>query len=342
VADTKIEWTWTPRPGGKMAPGYTFNGWRGCQKVSPGCANCYAETMSGRNPGTLGEWGSAEEGGVRVVGAEAYWRLPAVWDAESARSNERRKVFALSLGDWLEAWDGPVKNSRGESGRVHPDEPDRWEWGEARFLSPFGVVPLTLAHVRMRLLAAVYLRSNLDWLLLTKRPQNWRPLVAEVVNLTPRGAGWDEFRAWLGRWLGGDAPANVWFGISAENQPTLKHRAPPAEAVPTVCRWVSYEPSLGPLDVADLDPARWHWIIAGGESGSGARPFDVAWARACRDQCRAKGIAFYLKQLGAEPTEGGVRVALDMIDRLKGARPEEWPEDLRVREYPAVDRTGCA
>lgn len=100
-----------------------------------------------------------------------------------------------------------------------------------------------------------------------------------------------------------------------------------------------------------------HWVITGGESGNGARPYNVAWARQLRDECRKTGIAFFLKQMGAFPVDHIDRLRewprgapsindllheprLQMgdcfhrvhLDHSKGSDPSEWPEDLRVRE----------
>jgi protein gp37 len=80
----------------------------------------------------------------------------------------------------------------------------------------------------------------------------------------------------------------------------------------------------------DHDGPALHWVIVGGESGPGARPFDVAWARSTVEQCKAAGVAVFVKQLGARPVEFG---RIPLADR-KGGDPSEWPEDLRVREMP--------
>jgi hypothetical protein len=90
------------------------------------------------------------------------------------------------------------------------------------------------------------------------------------------------------------------------------------------------------------------WVIVGGESGAGARPFDLAWARAIVAQCKAAGVPVFVKQLGAKP----IRLARDgdgfhevpALRNKKGGDPAEWPEDLRVREFPADRRapTGSA
>ena len=86
-----------------------------------------------------------------------------------------------------------------------------------------------------------------------------------------------------------------------------------------------------------------NWIIVGGESGPGARPFDIDWARSIVEQCRTAGVRCFVKQLGARPrygnTEGYSRVirgeAIEPTDR-KGGNMNEWPADLRVREWPKV------
>ncbi|MEL6706075.1 MAG: DUF5131 family protein, partial [Bacteroidota bacterium] len=88
AANSKIEWTH-----------HTFNPWRGCAKVSQGCKNCYAETLSHRNPGVLGEWGPHAN---RVIAAEAYWRKPLAWDRQAEAAGERHRVFCASLGDVFE------------------------------------------------------------------------------------------------------------------------------------------------------------------------------------------------------------------------------------------------
>lgn len=179
---------------------------------------------------------------------------------------------------------------------------------------------------------------------------------------------------------------NCWLGTSTENQHWADIRIPELLATPAAVRFISYEPALGPVDF-DLqwkdehwhalrgyregyaDPfggtftehtARLDWVIVGGESGPGARPFDVAWARSVVAQCRAAGVAVFVKQLGAKPRNWCVAAGLDpeydfpsnfcdrwdsgegahcgarctLLKSRKGGEPDEWPEDLRVREWP--------
>jgi protein gp37 len=128
--NSKIQWTH-----------HTFNPWRGCARVSPGCFHCYAETLSKRNPKTLGTWGVD---GTRVVASEAYWKQPLRWNKEAARLGERHRVFCASLAD------------------VGEDRPD-------------------LVAPRARLCDLILATDSLDWLLLTKRIKNIARLFPEDV-----------------------------------------------------------------------------------------------------------------------------------------------------------------
>jgi protein gp37 len=154
---------------------------------------------------------------------------------------------------------------------------------------------------------------------------------------------------------------HVWLGVSVENQETADERIPVLLKIPAAKRFVSFEPALGPVDFTKithkigedsstvesvlegddgfrLNAARekLDWIIVGGESGTGARPFNIGWARNTISQCRESSIACFIKQLGKHPEEetelGTVRLGLR--DR-KGADMAEWPEDLRVQEFPS-------
>lgn len=125
---------------------------------------------------------------------------------------------------------------------------------------------------------------------------------------------------------------NVWLGTSIESTEYVG-RAYALCAAPAVIRFVSAEPLLGPLAL-DLDGI--DWLIAGGESGAGARPLDPAWVRSLIGQCRDADTAPFVKQLGSvwarDTCIGGSSVRA--LGDTKGGRPEYWPADLRVREYP--------
>lgn len=254
--DSAIEWT-----------SHTFNPWRGCTKVSEGCKNCYAETLSARNPKTLGVWGPK---GSRVMASESYWRQPLTWNAAAQAFGERRRVFCASLADVF----------------------------EGRETMPAEAWPEVLL-ARERLWYLIEETPHLDWLLLTKRPEN---IQANVFPL----------------WWEQGFPANVWVGTSCENQEAADQRIPHLLRVPAQVRFLSCEPLIGPISlhqatpcngyycdesVGHIDCRYWrdhlHWVIVGGESGTNARPMHPDWARSLRDQCQsAAGVPFFFKQHG--------------------------------------------
>lgn len=239
---------------------HTFNHIRGCTKVSVGCDHCYAETMSGRNSAVLGEWG---KDGNRVIAAESYWEHPLRWNNEAEAARERRRVFCASLADVFEGEDT---------------------------MPAFSVQSVSLA--RARLWQLIEATPSLDWLLLTKRPEN-------IMRFLPE------------QWQSG-LPANIWMGTSVENQEAADERIPRLLRVPAVVRFLSCEPLLGPVDVSKwlmatpgLDYANnqfpYHnlmWCIVGGESGANARPMHPHWARSLRDQCQSAGVPFFFNQWG--------------------------------------------
>jgi len=167
----------------------------------------------------------------------------------------------------------------------HWREPLRWDREAARNGRRRRVFCASMADVfeyraelnplRARLWDLIARTPNLDWLLLTKRPH----LVSRMV---PWGKEW---------------PRNVWLGTTAENQKWAQKRLPHLIEHPAVIRFVSCEPLLGPIDLEQWLPSI-DWVIAGGESGPGARPMNPAWAKSLRDQCVNMGVAFHFKQWG--------------------------------------------
>lgn len=210
----------------------TFNPWRGCEKVSPACARCYAERDTKRYGLEL--WGADAP---RPVTTDAYWRQPLRWDADARTAGVRRRVFCASLADVFE---------------------DRRD----------------LDAPRARLFDLIHRTTNLDWLLLTKRPQNVNRL---------RHA-WDL------------AELPVWLGATAENQRYCEERARDLLCVEARVRFLSMEPLLEPVVLPAWVLDGVDWIIVGGESGAGAREMKVEWVRALRDQCRKAGVGFWMKQ----------------------------------------------
>ncbi len=180
---------------------------------------------------------------------------PANWKKPlqwAKAASVRERVFCASLADWL---DNQV--------------PDGW---------------------RSDLSDVIAATPQLDWLLLTKRIQNF-------ANHAP--------------WHMEEIPDNVWLGITCGLQSEFDRDWPKLAKLGARVKFISYEPALGPLTTGDARP---DWIICGGESGPKARTMDPAWARALRDECAEKGVAFFMKQ-------------------MTGKTP--IPEDLLVRQFPA-------
>lgn len=148
---------------------------------------------------------------------------------------------------------------------------------------------------------------HLTYQILTKRPQN-------IAARLPKdwGNGWP----------------HVWLGVSIEC-PDYIVRADVLRSIPSAIRFLSLEPLIE--QVVNIPLSGIHWVIVGGESGPNSRPFDIHWAGSILDECRNAGVAYYLKQIGARPTSGGIPVKVSKA----GADPLEWPRYLRVQEFPA-------
>jgi len=120
-------------------------------------------------------------------------------------------------------------------------------------------------------------------------------------------------------------PDNVWIGVSVETN-EYAWRADFLRKVPAVVRFISAEPLLGPLDQLNLESI--HWLISGGESGTGHRMCDADWVRELRDRCSKQHIAFFHKQWGGRIPKAGGRL-------LDGRTWDELPEVESVRSYSA-------
>ncbi|WP_020475227.1 DUF5131 family protein [Zavarzinella formosa] len=407
MENSKIQWT-----------DHTFNPWRGCTKVSAGCANCYAESMSGINPKVLGQWGP---NGTRVVASEAKWVEPLKWNRQAQQAlidasdhnhrfcgdagfveevAERPRVFCASLGDVFESWNGPMKDSKE---RYLAKRGDAFVPSELKI----GRDIVTMAHARFRLLDLIRRTPHLDWLLLTKRPENFG--LAMSCIRTVFDANHDETLIWAANWAAGiDVPSNVWIGTSVENQKAADERIPHLLKIPAAVRFLSCEPLLGPVDLSRWLLIKWQcsgcrgyfsgqwlkvcpdcgkqdqwsgshafngrglparqifprqegngidWVIVGGESGADARQFQIGWASDIVRQCKIASVAPFVKQLGENAStrlltneqwpghtgpdspvqfsgDGfGNYTVLGLKDK-KGGDITEWPEDLKVREFP--------
>lgn len=338
----------------------TWNPVVGCSRVSAGCEHCYAERFAHRfsGPGgryegltVLGKKGPRWTGKVRLVPEQLdrplRWKRP-------------RRIFVNSMSDLFHE-----------------------ELTNEDIAAVFGVMAAAPQHVfqvltkrperMVRWFEAQASRVGID---------HWAARCVGMAAYRITGGRTKDFLSWVDRlWEYRTREEtrrlwplpNVWLGVSVEDQKTADERIPLLLETPAAVRWVSYEPALGPVDFTrltllrpvglapgawlnaltghvrgpdDLWPAHLDWIVVGGESGPGARPFDVSWARSVVQQCKAANVPAFIKQLGASPMWSpdergdwwkGPHVTSQGAPRFrdrKGADPAEWPEDLRVREFP--------
>jgi protein gp37 len=322
----------------------TANPLVGCTKVSPGCANCYAERDS-KSP-RLQQFEKYQG----IVDDQGHWTgevrfVPKVLE-QILRLKKPQRIFMPSMSD-----------------PFHPAV--KYDWLDQIF-------------------ATIALCPHLTFQLLTKRPQRMLEYLKDCDRLDNLEHEIQHQAFLLtGEYPSIELPLpNLWLGVSVENQQAANERIPLLRQAPAAVRFLSCEPLLGPVELFDvdgqvsigmqqLDPAETlfpgeviDWVIVGGESGNGARPCQTDWIRSLVEQCRDVGVPCFVKQLGQfpvsrEPETSHAEVItrdiysewvfkaaeeqgfdlegfliLKLTDR-KGGNPEEWPEDLRVREFPS-------
>lgn len=339
---TTIEWataSWSP--------------WEGCTKVSAGCANCYAETRNHRFG--MDNWG---KGKPRQRTSAAYWKRPLAWN---------RKLQCDVCGRWFDTSSGFCD---GVAIHFKPDSvtdycpgrsfhrlrifPSLCDWLDDE-------VPIEWLADFLRL---IHDTPNLDWLLLTKRPENFEARMEQVWKKAASDAASGIAFDWL---RGNLIPANVWLGTSVENQRCADERISQLLRIPAKLRFLSVEPMLEEVDLvrssaiwSDMNgkirpnyqqPGRHvDWVIVGGESGPSARPCHVDWVRGIVRQCQDAGVPCFVKQLGSEARviacsecgeigcdcRGATRTTHLLLKHPKGGNPAEWPADLQVRQFPTL------
>ncbi|KKC24915.1 DUF5131 family protein [Sphingomonas sp. SRS2] len=305
---TKIEWT-----------DATWNPITGCSVHSAGCTNCYAMRLAG----TRLQHHRSRAGLTIDTKAGPVWngevRFSEQWLGDPLRWSKPRRIFVVAHGDLF-----------------HEAVPDAWI---DRVFAVMALCPqhqfqvLTKRADRMRAYFAERQTAHHVWRALDGLPLNLgQALIRD---------------SWYGGPAGKWPLPNVWLGVSVEDQRAADERIPHLLQTPAAKRWISAEPLLGPLDLSricigegDNDPALaaengikhirftinslagvesfgWpgvDWVVAGGESGNGARPMHPDWVRGVRDQCAAAGVAFLFKQWGswreAQPD--------DVFDTAKG------------------------
>lgn len=259
MAETEIQWTGWRRPDGTIAPGFTFNPWSGCTRVSRACTHCYAEhALPSMRRGA--EWGPTAP---RIHASEAYWRGPVKWNAACSGTGERRRVFCASMADVFEQHRVPEEQAK-------------------------------LDEARRRLWRLILDTPSLDWLLLTKRPQAMAQWAEE--HGWPRNAvagctaeGQLEFDQRIGHLLA--VPARTRF-LSVE--PMVGGLVVPQAVLGP--QTVANLPGRPPIVIR---PHGIDWVIIGGESGAGAAMLDVDAAQALVTACTQARVATFMKQMGS-------------------------------------------
>lgn len=298
ATQSKIEWC-----------GPTWNPLKGCSLKSPGCENCYAMSIAHRFSG------------------------PKFWAHGLTRVMER-KDHKTGKTLRLPVWSGVVNPVPRKL-----DEPLRWRKGQTVFVNSMS--DLFHEEIPLQYIAAVFgvmgSAPRHTFQVLTKRAErlpeffDWadsehlaeaRCVNAARVELEGVGgktSALETADAW--------PLSNVWLGVSIEDA-KRKDRIDHLRKAPAAIRFLSCEPLLE--DLGELDLTGIHWVIIGGESGRGnrVRPMKLTWVRNIIGQCRAQGVAVFVKQLG--------RVWSDesLSKDYKGGNMKDWPRDLRIREFP--------
>ena len=351
---THIEWTdatWNPLRARVLNPirteteGQIEVGWH-CERVSPGCQHCYAETINEKRFGTGLPYNRKSRDMVSVELDEKALLQPLHW-------RRPRKVFVCSMTDLFGEW--------------VPDEVIDRVFAVMALSPQHTFQVLTKRPERMRAYVADRGKHGFEYsaagrivdvIIDDKSPAF--SLIHGDPSYVVKYFDWEhqEGEPW---W----PLPNVGLGTSVEDQPRANERIGHLLATPAAVRFLSCEPLLGAVDLAHIDTMDpdedpgfsalvcgpddegtidtvIDWVIVGGESGPGARPCDIGWIRGIVGQCQAAGTAVFVKQLGAKPftSNAGLPWADEhpvtwyrYKDR-KGGDMAEWPKDLRVREFP--------
>lgn len=284
---SKIEWT-----------DATWNPVRGCTIVSEGCRNCYAMKQAHRFSGP----GQPYDGLTRMTAHGPVW-----------------------TGEIMEV-------------EEHLEDPIRWQRPRMVFVNSMS--DLFHGNVSDQYIARVFAimgrARRHTFQLLTKRGKRMRELLADSLFHGMVYGLWLDSKESKGREFVWPLP-NVWAGVSVESEDVLSDRVGELVATPLAVRMISAEPLLGPLDLlpyfefpeetADRTYPGIGWVIVGGESGPGARPMEVSWARGIRDQCATAGVPFFFKQWGA--WRDGERLGKHDAGRvLDGVTWNQFPENV--------------
>jgi protein gp37 len=280
----------------------TWNPLAGCSIVSPGCHNCYAMRSAYR---------------LEAIGQEKYQGTTEkkngkiLWTG-TIRLNEKALVAPLSKRR------ATMYFVNSMSDLFHDGVPDSF------IATTFAVMETCHQHT---------------FQVLTKRSERMRALLShDAFPMLVRKAGYDILGASKYKERGPHWRMNQWLGVSVEDKTRAESRIPDLLNTPAALRFLSVEPMLEAIDLRPwLQTGLLHWVIVGGESGPGSRACDVSWVRDVVRHCREHNVKVFVKQMGARAVESlpqfPAPCAMRLFDK-KGGDMDEWPEDLRVREFP--------
>lgn len=306
---TSIEWTdLSSNPIYAIDKETGKRGWF-CTKPSTGCAHCYSEAINKRF-GNGFDYAKRNESRVEFK----------LNEKELRKILKLRKPSRIFLGDMLDVFHEAISDT---------------------LLNQLFAVMMLAKQQTFQVLT-----KRADRLLQYMIPAGRKTAIAQACR---EDIGLEPF---IGEW----PPRNVWFGVSVENQETAKERIPLLKQTPAVIRFLSLEPLLEDLGQLDLTGIR--WVVVGGESGPGARPCHLDWVHSIVEQCRSASVPCFVKQLGSVPVMSeevwmnlpGARPLLSaknkdrvdngtlpiFLDSHKGNNQDEWPKELRVREFPQI------
>jgi protein gp37 len=294
----------------------TASPWFGCSKVSPGCTHCYAEELTLKR-GWAG-WGDKSP----RVRSKGFWKDAYRWN-ERAVLVEKVAAFITAKPKHVTI-KGTLQFNRP---RIFTSLMD--------WLDPMAPIDWLADFLKV-----IHECENLDWLLLTKRPELWRERMDAVAKLWAcDGSYWEtpEARCYhdmICPWRAGEAPPQCWFGVSVENQAMADKRIPELLNIPANIRWLSVEPILEPINLQGIqfDKRRTmnvlegcgidersmcqtipnahcdkiDWVVVGGESGARRRDCGVEAIVNVAEQCKAAGVPVFVKQdVGLRPGQQG-------------------------------------
>lgn len=258
----------------------TWNPITGCSVVSPGCTNCYAMRLAG----TRLKHHPSRAGLTSDSKAGPVWngdvRINRLWLHQPGEWRRSRRIFVCAHGDLF-------------AEKV----PDDW------ILDVLTVIACNPQH---------------QFQVLTKRAERMQDFMSRADLLEDIYANWSGFSG-SPREVYSWPLHNLWLGVSAEDQKRADERLRELRETPAKLRWVSAEPLLGPIDLSrHID--RIDWVVAGGESGPGARPMHPDWARSLHDQCASAGVPFLFKQWGAWAPRGPESFGYPIVDGVERRR----------------------